>query len=144
MGYSGRVDQNNRTKSIIIDEAYRVLRTGLQMIESIKEIKNTLKAEHSLDYQDLDIRVGIHTGKIIAGIIGSKIVKYDIFGENVLIASKIKSNALMGKVCVSEETLNLLKAFPKLYKNYEFQPVKWIDVETINRLVKVFSVQTKE
>ena len=120
MGYSGRVDQNNRTKSIMIDEAYRVLRTGLQMIECIKEIKNAMKAEHNLDYKDLDIRVGIHTGKIIAGIIGSKIVKYDIFGENVLIASKIKSNALKGKVCVSEETLNLLKAFPKFYKNYEF------------------------
>jgi class 3 adenylate cyclase len=54
-----------------------------------------------LDYQQLEIRVGIHTGNIIAGMIGTKLVKYDIFGENVLIASKMRLNGQSGSVCVS-------------------------------------------
>jgi len=38
------------------------------------------------------MRIGIHTGRVIAGIIGSNIVRYDIFGSDVLIANKMESN----------------------------------------------------
>ena len=63
------------------------------MIEIIKEVR-----ENSLnpDLKELNMRIGIHTGKIVAGIIGSKIVRYDIFGENVLIANKMESNGEPG------------------------------------------------
>ena len=54
-----------------------------------------------LDYKKLEIRVGIHTGNIIAGLIGTKLVKYDIFGSNVLTASKMRLNAPAGTVCIS-------------------------------------------
>lgn len=37
----------------------------------------------------LNIKVGIHTGKVVAGIIGSKVVRYDIFGEGVVVGNKI-------------------------------------------------------
>lgn len=37
------------------------------------------------------MRIGVHTGKIVAGIIGNNIVRYDILGENVLIANKMES-----------------------------------------------------
>ena len=49
-----------------------------------------------LEYKDLDIRIGVHTGNIIAGMIGTRLVKYDIFGENVLISSKMKLNTPPG------------------------------------------------
>jgi len=52
----------------------------------------------------LSMRIGIHTGKVTAGIIGSKVVRYDIFGSGVLIANKMESNGLPGKVCISEDT----------------------------------------
>jgi class 3 adenylate cyclase len=54
------------------------------------------------------MRIGVHTGKIVAGIIGSKIVRYDIFGENVMIANKMESNGIAGKVVVSEHTMQIL------------------------------------
>lgn len=54
------------------------------------------------------MRIGVHTGKVVAGIIGSKVVRYDIFGEGVLIANKMESNGVPGKVCVSEETKGFL------------------------------------
>jgi class 3 adenylate cyclase len=55
------------------------------------------------------MRIGIHTGKIVAGIIGSKIVRYDIFGENVLISNKMESNGIAGEVVISEDTKNILE-----------------------------------
>lgn len=35
------------------------------------------------------MKVGIHTGKILGGIIGSKIVRYDVFGQDVLLTKKL-------------------------------------------------------
>ena len=66
------------------------------MLESIKEIKNSMAKSEQLEYKDLDIRIGVHTGNIIAGMIGTRLVKYDIFGENVLISSKMKLNTPPG------------------------------------------------
>ena len=56
----------------------------------------------------LDMRIGIHTGKIIGGIIGAKVVHYDIFGQHVLITNKIESNGSGGRVCISDTTYRLL------------------------------------
>ena len=47
------------------------------------------------------MRIGIHTGNIIGGIIGTKIVRYDIYGPDVLIANKMESNGLEDRVTVS-------------------------------------------
>jgi class 3 adenylate cyclase len=58
------------------------------------------------------MRIGIHTGKIVAGIIGTKIVRYDIFGKNVLIANKMESNGVPGRVLISEDTKNILSSYP--------------------------------
>ena len=44
----------------------------------------------------LDMRIGIHTGKLIGGIIGTKLVRYDIFGSDVLVANKMESNGIAG------------------------------------------------
>jgi len=48
------------------------------------------------------MKVGIHTGKILGGIIGSKIVRYDIFGQDVLTTKKVENAGLPGSVYVSE------------------------------------------
>jgi class 3 adenylate cyclase len=75
------------------------------MIEIIKEIR---EASNDKSYQTLDMRVGIHTGKVVAGIIGAKVVRYDIFGEGVLIANKIEAYGMKGRVCISEYTRKVL------------------------------------
>jgi class 3 adenylate cyclase len=44
------------------------------------------------------MRIGIHTGKIIGGVLGTDIVRYDIYGPDVLIANKMESKGERGKV----------------------------------------------
>ena len=61
------------------------------MIEIIRNIRESAKDPN---LKSLDMRIGIHTGKIVGGIIGSKVVRYDIFGNNVLIANKMESNGV--------------------------------------------------
>ena len=74
------------------------------MQEIIKEVRD---ASNQL-YKDLYMRIGIHTGKIVAGIIGSKVVRYDIFGEGVYITKKLEQKSEPGKICISEETKMIL------------------------------------
>ena len=82
-----------------------MVQTGLEMIEIIKEVR---EASDDRNIEALDMRVGIHTGKVVAGIIGAKVVRYDIFGEGVLIANKMEAQGVSGKVCISEDTRKVL------------------------------------
>jgi class 3 adenylate cyclase len=89
MGYTGKTPKYRRTLAVQTEEAYRVVRVGLDMIDIIREVR-----DQSTDpnLKALDMRIGIHTGKIVGGIIGTKVVRYDIFGQDVLIANKMESN----------------------------------------------------
>lgn len=51
---------------------------------------------------ELNIRIGMHTGEIIRGITGTKIVRYDIYGPDVNLANKMESNGEPGKITVSK------------------------------------------
>ena len=50
---------------------------------------------------NLDVQVGLNIGKIVAGIIGTKVVRYDIFGQDVLIANLIMRKSKISTVTVS-------------------------------------------
>ena len=50
---------------------------------------------------NLDVQVGLNIGKIVAGIIGTKVVRYDIFGQDVLIANLIMRKSNISTVTVS-------------------------------------------
>mmetsp|Transcript_20117 Transcript_20117/g.19084 ORF Transcript_20117/g.19084 Transcript_20117/m.19084 type:complete len:80 (-) Transcript_20117:278-517(-) len=76
------------------------------MIDIITEVRTNTTNE---DLKDLNMRIGIHTGKIVAGIIGTKLVRYDIFGSDVLIANKMESNGNPGSVVVSDATKEWLQ-----------------------------------
>jgi len=58
------------------------------MLDIISEIKEQSRKQIPSS-QSLELRVGIHTGRVFAGIIGSKVVRYDIFGQGVLICNKV-------------------------------------------------------
>lgn len=57
----------------------------------------------------LDIRIGIHSGPVIAGIVGVKKFAYDIWGDTVNTAARMEQNSALGKLNVSEATYNLIK-----------------------------------
>ncbi len=56
-----------------------------------------------------EMRVGIHTGPVVAGIVGVKKFQYDIWGDTVNTASRMESNGEVGKVNISQTTYDLLK-----------------------------------
>ncbi|MGB5170673.1 MAG: adenylate/guanylate cyclase domain-containing protein, partial [Eudoraea sp.] len=57
-----------------------------------------------------EIRIGIHTGPVVAGIVGDKKWQYDIWGDTVNIASRMESNSEPGKINISEATYELIRA----------------------------------
>lgn len=75
----GMTNINNRC---IHEEAHNVMLMGFSMIETIKVVRDRV------NNSDLQMRIGIHTGKFLGGILGTNIVRYDIFGEDVVIANK--------------------------------------------------------
>lgn len=85
-----------------------ILKLAQRMIEKLKRSKNL---------NMLSMRIGIHTGNVIAGIVGTKIVRYDIYGKDVDIANLVESAGEPGKVNVSETT----KAFLDRYGNNKYR-----------------------
>ena len=98
MSYTGKIPKERRSEIIQIEEAFRVTQVGFDMIKIINDERAKTK---NPVLKNLNMRIGIHTGKIVGGIIGTKVVRYDIFGEDVLIANKMESNGIAGKVCIS-------------------------------------------
>ena len=56
-----------------------------------------------------ELRIGIHTGPVVAGVVGKRKYAYDIWGDTVNVASRMESNGAPGKVNISSATFNLIK-----------------------------------
>ncbi len=74
----------------------------------IREFMSELKKEALNDWE---IRIGIHTGPIIAGVVGTKKLSYDIWGDTVNIASRMESSGMPGEINISEETYMFISEF---------------------------------
>jgi len=71
---------------------------------------NKRKQENDLRHKPaFEMRVGIHIGPIVAGIVGVKKFQYDIWGDTVNTASRMESNSEVGKVNISQDTYLLVK-----------------------------------
>ena len=58
---------------------------------------------------EFDIRIGINTGSVVAGVVGTKKFAYDIWGDAVNIASRMESNSEPGRINISEDTYKVVK-----------------------------------
>ena len=84
------------------------------VVKAAIEIRNFMAqrqsdAETSGQYPKFEIRIGIHTGPVVAGIVGVKKFAYDIWGDTVNIASRMESSGEAGKVNISGSTHELVK-----------------------------------
>ena len=90
--------------------------------------------------KNLDMRIGIHTGKIVGGIIGTKVVRYDIFGQDVLIANKMESNGLAGQVCISEQTYKMIHKNNFVSDTFGYTEHRPCEIGTIGKTIKSYIV----
>ncbi|MCT4622499.1 MAG: adenylate/guanylate cyclase domain-containing protein, partial [Schleiferiaceae bacterium] len=83
-----------------------VVKAGLEMQQfMLSRIAEKEKANEPF----FEMRVGIHTGPVVAGIVGVKKFQYDIWGDTVNTASRMESHGLVGKVNLSSTTYELIK-----------------------------------
>lgn len=75
-------------------------------IQSIISKKKNEKEE--LNQPFFEARIGIHTGPLVAGVVGSKKFAFDIWGDTVNVASRLESNGKAGEVNISESTFELV------------------------------------
>ena len=95
-----------------VPEKGSVKNTVLAALEMAAFIINR-KAEREAEGQKpFEMRTGIHTGNVVAGIVGVKKFQYDLWGDTVNTASRIESNGEVGKVNISQQTYELLKNDP--------------------------------
>ena len=88
------------------DDAKRAIVAALEMREALKDIMKELEEE-----KRFDIRIGINTGKVVAGNIGSpKRLDYTVIGDPVNIASRLESIALPNQILIGEATHQLIKS----------------------------------
>ncbi|MBL4587555.1 MAG: tetratricopeptide repeat protein [Flavobacteriales bacterium] len=83
-----------------------VVKAALEMAQVVEQDKAKKIANNQLFFE---MRVGIHTGSVVAGIVGVKKFAYDIWGDTVNTASRMESSGEVGKVNISQATYTLLK-----------------------------------
>lgn len=73
----------------------------------MKELNSTSRDER----MPWELRIGLHTGPVIGGIVGTTKFAYDVWGDSVNLASRIESSSVPGKINISETTYELVKDF---------------------------------
>lgn len=99
---AGGIPEKNRTNPV------EVILAALEMQDYMKKLK---EASLIKGIKYWDIRIGIHTGTVIAGVVGHKKLSYDIWGDTVNTASRMESAGEAGRINISGTTYEFVKEF---------------------------------
>ncbi len=83
------------------DHAEAIARFALDMREELRSFNNESRF-------DFELRIGINSGQVVAGVIGKKRFLYDLWGDSVNLASRMESQGVPGEIQVSSNTASLI------------------------------------
>ncbi len=89
------------------DHAVKIIQAAFEIQQFVKESKER-KDEKIAHFE---IRIGINTGPVVAGVVGEKKFAYDIWGDTVNVASRMESNSRAGMINISENTFKLVENY---------------------------------
>lgn len=104
------------------DHAARAVAMAQDMLEVIGQVRR----EHDIE---LNVRIGLASGPVLAGIIGTQKFSYDVWGDTVNLASRMEGSGVLGRIHVSPST------HAALIDDYEFEELDAIDIKRIGPLI---------
>lgn len=90
------------------------------LVDMALEMRDLLQRDFQVNQMRLEVRIGIGTGPVVAGVVGKKKFIYDLWGDTVNIASRITSEGVPGMVQVDETT------YRRLEQRFDFNPPQTI------------------
>jgi class 3 adenylate cyclase/tetratricopeptide (TPR) repeat protein len=114
------------------DDPQRAVLAGLEIQSGIQPFVEEIRLKHGLD---LGLRVGINTGLVVVGEIGSNLrMEYTAIGDAINLAARMEQTAAVGSIQISEETFRLVAPF------FDVEPLGEVEVKGKSALVKTYRV----
>uniref|UniRef100_A0A5K3FS66 adenylate cyclase n=1 Tax=Mesocestoides corti TaxID=53468 RepID=A0A5K3FS66_MESCO len=111
----------------VSDHAERIVEMGRSMCVAIQQFDD----DHD---EQVNMRVGVHTGKVICGLVGTRRFKFDVWSNDVTLANQMESSGKAGEVHISETTLHFVK---DIYEVSEGEPVP--DIRKVKVLIEYYN-----
>jgi class 3 adenylate cyclase len=125
---AGGIPEKNRTNPVEVILAALEMQLYMERLKASSELAG-------MKYWD--IRIGIHTGTVVAGVVGQKKLSYDIWGDTVNTASRMESSGEAGKINISGTTYEFVREF-FVCEHRGKMPVKYkgeIDMYFVNGII---------
>ncbi len=114
------------------DDPQRAILTGLDILAAIQPYRGQIKQRYGFDF---DVRVGINTGLVVVGEVGSDLrMEYTALGDAINLASRMEQTASPGTVQISHDTYKLVKEL------FEFEDLGGIAVKGKDQPVPAYRV----
>ncbi len=103
------------------DHRETMARMALEMLAAVERMKRE-------EGGGLDVRLGMHSGPVVAGIIGTQKFAYDLWGDTVNTASRMEAHGVPGRLQITESTWVALR------DRFDFEPRGEVDIKSLGRL----------